>query len=146
MEKSSLESMWEDFWFPPETFTSSYLQRYMQSAVPSTMSQGPASLYKQAQRAGKPLNLSSPIACTVVDRWRGSCRPQWKHSACTGTGSAAAHGGPPGFAGQMWKHSCNVCSSMDPGVGAKGPRCLDGFSWAELVVLRSRVFQALLPS
>lgn len=44
----------------------------MQSAVPSTMSQGPASLYKQAQRAGKPLNLSSPIACTVLDRWLGS--------------------------------------------------------------------------
>lgn len=39
----------------------------MQSTVPSTMSQGPASLCKQAQRAGKPLNLSSPIVCTLVD-------------------------------------------------------------------------------
>lgn len=44
----------------------------MQSAVPSTMSRGPASLYKQARRAGKPLNLSSPIVCTAVDRWLGA--------------------------------------------------------------------------
>lgn len=29
---------------------------------------------------------------------------------------------------------------MDRGVGPKGPRCLEAFSWAELVVLRSRVF------
>lgn len=46
----------------------------------------------------------------------------------------------------MGKHSCNVCSRMDPGVGPKGPRCLDAFSSAELVVLPSRAFQALLPS
>lgn len=55
-----------------ETFTSSYLHRNMQSAVPSTMSRGPASLCKQAQRAGKPLNLSSPIVCSLVDGWRGA--------------------------------------------------------------------------
>lgn len=76
LKNSSLETMWEDFPFQPKTFTSSYLHCYMQSTVPSTMSQGPASLCKQAQRAGKPLNLSSPIVCTLVDGWRGA--PLWR--------------------------------------------------------------------
>lgn len=62
---------------PPETFTSSYLHHYMHSTAPSKMSVGPASLYKQAQRVGKPLNLSAQI----VDRWLGS--PFWQGRAKT---------------------------------------------------------------
>lgn len=76
LKNSSLETKWEDFPFQPEPFTSSYLHRYMQSAVLSTMSRGPASLCRQAQRAGKPLNLSSPIVCTLVDGWRAA--PLWR--------------------------------------------------------------------
>lgn len=91
--------MWEDFPLQPETFTSSYLHRYMQSAVPSTVSQGPASSWKQAQRASKPLNLSSPIVCTLVDGWRGALLRRAAVKALRRLGN-----GPQRTAGihQMW--------------------------------------------
>lgn len=76
LKNSSVEPMWEDFPLQPKTFTSSHLHSYMLAAAPSTVSRGPASSRKQARRAGKPLNLSSLIVCTLVDGWHGA--PLWR--------------------------------------------------------------------
>lgn len=98
---------------------------------PSQMFVGPVSLYKQALRVGKQLNLSSQIVCTTPDRWLGSpIRTEWSTLCGSSQDSSwvSAMGMVEMLTGQMGMHKCVF--EMRLMVGTAGTIwLLQGFFW-----------------